>query len=72
MSGIAATDKTNMEWRNSMLPTCPKCRSENVRRSHRRSYEWPLMLFFLPLRCRKCHSRFYAFRYGRAVLVHDA
>ena len=49
------------------MPVCPKCRTEHVRRSRVHSYDWPLLLFFVPLRCRKCNARFYAFRYGRVL-----
>jgi len=55
-------------WRYSavskiMLSVCPKCRSENVRRSYVRLRDFPLLLLLIPIRCWNCHVRFYAFRY---------
>ena len=52
-----------------MLSMCRKCRSENVRRSFLRFHDWPLLLLFIPIRCRACHARFYMFRYGKASLI---
>jgi len=50
--------------------SCPKCRSENLRRSHLFFYDWPLLLLlFIPIRCRDCHARFYMFRFGEASLI---
>ena len=51
--------------------SCAKCRSENIRRSYVRFYDLPLLLLFVPIRCRHCHARFYMFRFGKAaVLLH--
>ena len=49
--------------------SCPKCHSENIRRSYFRYHDWLLLLLLIPIRCRNCHARFYMFRYGRAALV---
>ena len=37
--------------------SCPKCHSENVFRSRRRSLEY-LLPFFRPFRCYSCERRF--------------
>ena len=39
---------------------CPKCQSENVFRSRRRSLEY-LLPFFRPYRCYSCERRFLMF-----------
>lgn len=39
---------------------CPKCHSENVFRSRRRSLEY-LLPFFRPFRCYSCERRFLMF-----------
>ncbi len=39
---------------------CPKCHSENVFRSRRRSLEY-LLPFFRPYRCYSCERRFLMF-----------
>ena len=66
--GFVPADQAG-ESRCVVLPVCRKCRSQNVRRSRVRYYDWPLLLFFVPLRCRsrKCQARFYALRYGRVL-----
>ena len=55
-----------------MFLSCANCRLENVRRSYFRFYDWPLLLFFIPIRCRDCHVRFYMFRFGKASLIFHA
>jgi len=54
-----------------MLLSCPGCRSENIRRSYVRFYDWRILLFFIPIRCRDCHARFFVFRFGKASLILD-
>ena len=49
-----------------------KLRSRNVRRSYLRFYDWPMLLLFIPIRCRDCHARFYMFRFGKASLIFHA
>ena len=39
---------------------CPKCQSENVFRSRRRTLEY-LVLFYRPFRCYNCERRFLLF-----------
>ena len=50
--------------RKESLLSCPDCRSENVRRSYLRFYDWPMILLFIPIRCRDCHARFYRLLFG--------
>jgi hypothetical protein len=46
-----------------MAITCPKCRESNIRRSHRRPFDFFFMLIGLvPLRCNICEHRFFRFR----------
>ena len=50
--------------------SCPKCRSENLRRSHLFFYDLPLLLLlFIPIRCRDYHARFYSTMIGRFLSV---
>ena len=46
-----------------MTVTCPKCREQDIRRSHRRFLDFLLRGFGLvPLRCNICLHRFFRFR----------
>jgi len=54
---------------NPALPICKKCRSKKIRRSYIRFHDLPLLLLFVPIRCRACQSRFYMFRYGKELRV---
>ncbi len=46
--------------------TCPKCGEASAHRSHRAGFKDWLVRFFqmIPYRCRKCGSRFYAYKAG--------
>lgn len=42
---------------------CPKCREQNIRRSHRRLLDFFLRsIGMVPLRCNLCDHRFFRFR----------
>jgi hypothetical protein len=46
-----------------MLITCPKCREPNIRRSHRRLFDFIFRsLGMVALRCNVCEHRFFRFR----------
>ena len=42
---------------------CPRCESENVRRSRRNPLARLALFFLLPYRCRDCETRFYRLRF---------
>ena len=43
-----------------MAITCPKCRESNIRRSHRRPFDFFLTsIGLIPLRCNICEHRFF-------------
>ena len=43
----------------SRIP-CPQCQCASVRRSRRRFYDWPMVLFgYRAARCTSCGLRFY-------------
>jgi hypothetical protein len=49
------------------LERCPKCRSKEIMRSHRRNpLERALSVFVLPWRCSCCYARFYRPRWVKA------
>ena len=46
-----------------MAVTCPKCREQNIRRSHRRFFDFVFKsIGMVPLRCNICEHRFFRFR----------
>jgi hypothetical protein len=46
-----------------MAITCPKCRESNIRRSHRRPFDFFFTsIGMVPLRCNLCEHRFFRFR----------
>ena len=46
-----------------MSMKCPKCREQNVRRSHRRFFDYIFSAVgMVPYRCNACEHRFYRFR----------
>ena len=54
-----------------MAIKCPKCRELNIRRSHRRVYDFALRAVgIVPVRCNLCEHRFYRLR--RSLLMPEA
>ena len=46
-----------------MTISCPKCRETNVRRSHRRMFDFLFRsMGMVPLRCKVCEHRFFRSR----------
>jgi hypothetical protein len=53
-----------------MAIICPKCHEPNIRRSHRRMYDFLLRsIGMVPLRCNLCEHRFYRSR--RSLMLAD-
>ena len=60
-----------IEWKNTLnIRCCPRCRSNDVRRSLRRgAFEFlvlPLLLL-RPFRCRICDQRYYGYVFSRRM-----
>lgn len=55
-----------------MAITCPKCRESNIRRSHRRAFDFFLAAFgMVPVRCNICEHRFFRFRKSLGLVRTD-
>ena len=51
-----------------IVRTCPKCKSMDIHRSHRRGLESLLVLVLMrPLRCHACNHRFLGMLFGTSL-----
>ena len=64
LAGEANPAVRNRRAAASIRMSCPKCKSEHIRRSHRANLlEWLIsMIAIYPYRCSDCHRRFLRFR----------